>query len=90
MVTPNTFAMSCASKTDTILQIDGVIVSYHLDGSTTPVKTITNLSLPDINLGSQPLEVKEVIFSKLHRIGWSEEGTSSLNQLLATLDKGLF
>ena len=79
--------MSCASKVSTILRLNGIVSSYHLNGTVNPVTAITNLTLPDINFGSQPLEVKEVIFSRLHRISWSDQGPSNLNKLLSTLDQ---
>ena len=49
---------------------------------------MTNISIPNIKLGAERLEINSIIFSKAHRLSWGDlNGHHSLNNLLATLSR---
>ena len=75
-------------KTRVLVTLNGTLHQYHYNGSVIPVTSIGELPIPNIKLGTQPIQINEIIFSRAHRLNWEDQNDyRSLNNLLGTLGK---
>ena len=88
VVYSDTYQVEYQSRQRVLVRLNGSTQVYSPDGSLTRASYAANLSIPDVDLGAQPLKIEEIIFSRAHRSSWEKSGSyRNLNQLLGTLDR---
>ena len=88
VVHTDTYTVECNTMNGVLLSLNGTTHAYYVNGTIIPATSMGELTIPNINLGIQPIEVDEIIFSRAHRLNWKDMNDyRSLNHLLATLDR---
>ena len=83
-----TYNVNCDMKTRVLVTLNGTLHQYHYNGSVNPTSSMGELPIPNINLGTQPIQINEIIFSRAHRLNWEGQNDyRSLNHLLGTLGR---